>query len=308
MKTKNKRWGFIIFLLIIIALLGFFAVGILSLFIGGGVEDLSGNAALIPIKGVIMTGEVGFVSEVTTSDDIIEFIEKAEKNPSVKAIVFEIDSPGGGAVASEEIANKIKEVNKTTVAWIRGAGASGAYWIASATDHIVANRMSITGSIGVISSYLEFAGFLGDHNITYQRLVAGKYKDLGSPLKELTLQERRILEKKLDIIHDYFIEAVAENRGLSKKDVEELSTGAFYLGVEAKAFGLVDELGGKDEVIEFIEKKLNMTVDLVEYKHEKTLFDLLKEVFNDNSFLVGKGIGSSMFGDPKAVNSLDVWT
>ena len=83
-----------------------------------------------------------------------------EENKDIKAIVLEINSPGGSAVASDEIASAVKKSNKPTVAVIREAGASGGYWIASSTDHIIANRMSITGSIGVISSYLEFSGLI----------------------------------------------------------------------------------------------------------------------------------------------------
>ena len=117
-------------------------------------ESLSGNVALIPIDGVIVGDkDSDFLFEsVTSSPEAVELIEKANKNPNIKAIILEINSPGGSAVASEEIANAIRKTNKTTVAWIREAGASGAYWVASATDYVVANRASITGSIVVIAS------------------------------------------------------------------------------------------------------------------------------------------------------------
>src|SRR3989338_8536572 len=167
---SNFRWGYAIFVLLLLGILGFIAVGIVSLFVGFDVESLSGNVALIPIDGVIIgTEDSGFLFDgVTSSPEAVEFIEKAEKNPSIKAIILEINSPGGSAVASEEIANAVKKVNKTTVAWVREAGASGAYWVASASDHIVASRMSVTGSIGVIASYLEFPGLLERYNVTYQ--------------------------------------------------------------------------------------------------------------------------------------------
>ena len=151
---KNKKWGFIIVFLIILGLISFIMAGILSLFVDNDFDSVSGNVALIPIKGVISNGEGGLMGDVVSSDEIINFLEKAESNPSVQAIILEINSPGGTPVASVEIADKVKEINKTTVAWIRDAGASGAYWIASATDHIVANQMSVTGSVGVIASHI----------------------------------------------------------------------------------------------------------------------------------------------------------
>ncbi|MBI3883795.1 MAG: signal peptide peptidase SppA [Sphingobacteriales bacterium] len=170
-------------------------------------------------------------------------------------MLFEINSPGGSAVASEEIANAVKKANKTTVAWIREIGTSGAYWVASSSGHIVANRVSITGSIGVIASYLEFPGLLEHYNITYQRLVSGKYKDIGSPFKEMTPEEKAIFQQNLDTIRDYFVSEVAKNREMSKKDVDKIANGVFYLGAQAKELGLIDELGGKDEAINYIEKK-----------------------------------------------------
>lgn len=303
------RWGYAIFVLLLLSILGFIAVGIISLFVGVDVESLSGNVALIPIEGVIVgTDDSEFLFEsVTASPDTIELIEKADKNPNIKAIILEINSPGGSAVASEEIANALKKTNKTSVAWIREVGTSGAYWVASSADYIVANRVSITGSIGVIASYLEFPGLLERYNVTYQRLVAGKYKDIGSPYREMTHEEREIFQKALDDIRDYFVSEVAKNRNLNKKDVDKIANGLFYLGAQAKELGLVDEIGSKDEVVRYIEKEEGIKAELVEYKKEKTLLDILSEVFSRQSFFVGKGIGSSLF-DKKVTSNINIIT
>ena len=293
------RWGYAIFVLLLLSVLGFIAVGIISVFVGVDVESLSGNVALIPIEGVIVaTDPNGLFETVTTSTDAIELIEKADKNSNIKAIILEINSPGGSAVASQEIAEAVKKTNKTTVAWIREVGASGAYWIASSSDHIVANRVSITGSIGVIASYLEFPGLLERYNVSYQRLVSGKYKDMGSPLRELTDEETVIFQQTLDTIRDYFAGEVAKNRNMSKKDVDKIANGLFYLGAQAKDLGLVDELGGKDEAIRYIENREKIKAVVVEYKTEKSLLDLLSEVLSKQSFTVGQGIGSSFLKDP----------
>ena len=296
-QETSFRWGYAIFVLLLLGILGFIAVGIISLFVGVDVESLSGNVALIPIEGVILGSESSesIFESAAISTDIIELIEKADKNPSIKAIILEINSPGGSAVASEEIADAVKKTNKTTVAWVREVGASGAYWVASASDYIVANRVSITGSIGVIASYLEFPGLLEKYNVSYQRLVSGKYKDIGTPFRELTEEEKAIFQQTLDTIRDYFVTEVAKNRNLNKKDVDKIANGLFYLGVQAKDLGLVDELGGKDEAVKYIEKKESIKAEIVEYKKEKTLFDILSEVMSRQSFSIGKGIGSSLF-------------
>jgi len=295
MKKQKTKWGFVIMVVIFLTLLGFIFAGFISLFTSD-IKTFGGNVALIPVKGLIIadSGREFLFENTAASTDVIEQIEKADSNPSIKAIIFEINSPGGTPVGSEEIASAIKKTNKTTVAWIREVGASGAYWVASAADHIVASRMSLTGSIGVLASHLEFAGFLEDHNITYRRLVSGKYKDIGSPLKEMTPSEELLLQKSINKIHDYFIDEVVKNRQLTTQQKLRISDGMFYIGSEAKELGLVDVLGSKEEVINIIEDNINETVTIVEYKKEKTLFDVFSRVFSEQSFFVGKGIGDAI--------------
>jgi len=295
MKKKKTNWGFVIMTVAFLTILAFIFTGFVSLFMSDE-GSFGGNVALIPVKGIILAdGDRDFlIGSIASSTDIIEQIEKADSNPGIKAIIFEINSPGGAPVASEEIASAVKEINKTTVAWIREVGASGGYWVASASDYVVASRMSLTGSIGVIASYLEFAGFLEDHNVTYRRLVAGQYKDIGSPLKEITSSEELLLQKSINQIHDFFVDDVAKNRGLTKQQTIRISDGLFYTGSEAKELGLVDALGSKKEAVEYIEEELGITAEIVEYKKEKGLLDVLGSVFSEQSFLVGKGIGSAI--------------
>ena len=263
-----------------------------------------GNVALIPIEGTITgNGAQGFGASSVSSKDIVEFIEEAEDNPQIKVLLLEINSPGGSAVASDEIAAAVKKARKPVVALIREAGASGAYWIASASDYIIANRMSITGSIGVVSSYLEFSGLMEDYGVGYEQLIAGENKDMGTPFKKLTPQERMIMQKKLDTIHHYFIEEVAVNRKLDISEVEALATGEFYLGVEALHFGLIDALGDKDTVEEFIQQNYNLEdIDYVLYQRESGFLEALTGVFSGLSFHVGEGIGSAF-----VKQQLQVW-
>jgi len=259
------------------------------------------SVAVIPIKGIIVSeGESGFFEQITSADSVIEQIGKAEENPNIKAILFEINSGGGSPVASDEIAKKIKSADKTTLALIREIGTSGAYWVASACDIIMANKMSITGSIGVISSYLEFSGALKDYNITYQRLVSGKYKDIGSPYKNLTQEEEILFQAQLDKIHEYFIAEIALNRNLSINKVRALSTGMFYLGEEALNLGLIDRIGSEEDALELLKQELDISyIHKVEYKEKKRLWDVFTASFSQQAYAIGKGIGSALSSDKK---------
>ena len=210
-------------------------------------------------------------------------------------------------IKTKTIAAKIKPVKKPTVAWIRELGASGAYWVASSTDHVISHRMSFVGSIGVIASYLEFSGLMEKYGVGYERLVAGKYKDMGTPLRELTPEERQIIQNELDAVHAYFIEEVAKNRNLSVDKIKEIADGRVFIGIEAQKFGLIDELGSKQEAINYVQNQLNITVSLVEYKKPAGFFDIFKANSDRTAFYIGKGIGTSLF-ESKQTQSLTVST
>ena len=154
--------------------------------------------------------------------------------------------------------------------------------------------MSIVGSIGVYGSYLEWYGLMKDYNVTYRRLVSGEYKDTGVPYRPLSSAEENMLQIKLDKLHEYFISAVAQNRNMSAEDVRKLATGEIFLGTEAKDNGLIDELGGKQQTIDYLESKLNITITTKEFSKEKGFLESLITSMNKNSFFIGQGIGSSM--------------
>lgn len=256
-------------------------------------DTQTGNIALIPIEGVISGGNDGFGSSAVFSQDIVSFIEEADQSPQIEVILLDINSPGGSAVASDEIATAVVKAEKPVVAVIHEAGASGAYWIASAADHVVANRMSITGSIGVLSSYLEFSGLMEKYGVGYEQLTAGERKEIGTPYKRLTPEERNILQQKLDKIHAFFIEEVAANRKMEVTEVKKIATGEFFLGVEALQLGLVDQLGGKDEAEMFMRNNYGLEdIDYSTYQHQAGFFELLTGVVSTFFFNVGEGIGS----------------
>ncbi len=290
-KSIGHKWTV---LWIIIAVIAF--VIIIALLIGN--KDFGKNVALISVEGTITTtGGFDFMFQRTaSSDEIVSYIDQAIEDDNIKAIIFEINSPGGSAVASSEIAEAVKKAGKEklTVALIREQGTSGAYWIASACDHIIAHPLSFTGSIGVIASYLEFSGLFEKYNITYEKLTSGEHKDVMSPFRALTEEERDMILKKLDIIYEDFVKEIVQNREMPEEQVRELADGMFYLGKEAKDLGLVDELGTKEEAINYIEKQLEIKANIREYKREIGLFDLLFSMQSQRSYLFGKGMGASL--------------
>ncbi len=287
------------------AILGFFITAMIFVFIGLifiNVMNLmltepivfDGNTALIPIKGAISTtgGTDVWSKGGVKSGSVVKWIQEAEEDDSIKAILFDIDSPGGTPVGSVEIAEAVKKAKKPTVAVIHEMGTSGAYWVASATDTIFANRMSTIGSIGVKSSYLEFAGLMDDYNVTYRRLIAGKYKDIMSPYKEMSPEEQRKVQERLDRLHEIFINSVAQNRGLDVAHVHKIADGYIYFGDEAKELGLIDFIGSKEDAKKHIGQELNITVEFKKYSEKKGFFDMFTGVMHEASYTVGQGIGS----------------
>ncbi len=288
-KKKKLAW---IIAIIVIAWLVIFSIS--SIFSDKKVISKN-KIAVIPVIGEITTsGSSGFPLESggASSTTLVKNLERAEMDESIKAIILEINSPGGTVVASEEVANKIKSIEKPVIAWIREIGTSGAYWIASSSDRIIADPLSITGSIGVIGSYLEFSKLMEKYGIGYEQLTTGKYKDIASPFRELSQEEKNLMAQKLNIIHEAFVDEVAINRKLPRENVASISTGLFYIGKEAKELGLVDELGGRELAINAAKRLAGIEdAELVRYEEKRSIFDLLGSVISYPSYYLGRGIG-----------------
>ncbi|MBW2985974.1 signal peptide peptidase SppA [Candidatus Woesearchaeota archaeon] len=295
-RTIGAIFGMLISLMIFTFVLLIF-VSTISWFVGEPLT-LTGNVAHIPIKGPISTSSMSSIMSPTgtKSSTIVKWIQDAEKNDNIKAIWLDIDSPGGTPVGTVEIADAVKKAKKPTIAVIHELGNSGAYWIASSADTIFANRLSTVGSIGVRSSYLEFSGLLTDYNVTYERLVAGKFKDMTTPYKQMTPEERTLIQSKLDRLHEIFINEVARNRKLDVDHVQKLANGYVYMGFEAEELGLIDELGTTEDAKQFLEKELNLTVSFKKFQEKTGFFEAVIETMNDASYKIGQGMGSVMLG------------
>lgn len=233
-------------------------------------------------------------------DKVMQKIQWAGSR-GVKAIIFEINSPGGAVLPSKEIADAIATCEAHTVAWVRDLAASGAYWIASACDRIVADPMSGIGSIGVISGYLEFSGLMKKYGVGYEGFKAGEFKDMGIPFRKPSEKERKHIQDHIDRIHEKFIESVARNRGVDKKKILDLANGRIYLGDEAKELGLVDRLGGREAAIKQCEKlgrfKHMFVAEVEDFREE--LFAGLRQMLAAGPFSMGRGIGQSLFDNAR---------
>lgn len=284
-----------LFVVIVLAIIWIISFSITNII--GANYSSENKIVIVPINGVIvpMQGDYSlFGEEKTVSSDFVKRLDGLEGDNSVKAIIFEINSPGGTVVASKEISDRVKKLKKPNIALIREYGASGAYWIASASDYIIADELSVTGSIGVIGSYLEFSDLFKKYGIGYERLVAGDYKDAGSNYRKLTKNEKNLLQKKLDIIHNRFKQDVAMNRNISADAIDGIANGIFYIGSEAYDLGLVDQLGSKDDAISKAKEMAGIKdAKIIESKEKKSIVDVLSKLSNTAFYYAGKGIGST---------------
>jgi protease-4 len=208
-----------------------------------------------------------------TPTQVRRLLKRAERDPSVKAIVLRIDSPGGAAAASQEIAGLIKRFEKPKVVSMGDIAASGGYYISTTADYIFANPATLTGSIGVIWTSFDIEGLLEKIGVKIETITSGKHKDMFLPGR-LTPERREIIQEMTDQMYEQFVDAVAEGRKLERSRVLELATGQVYTGAQAKELGLVDELGGLEEAI----KKAAQLAEVERYsvvEYAPSLWELL---------------------------------
>jgi protease IV len=257
--------GIIVF--VVLAALGAAA----SLFLGESPVVSTGKVALIRVEGVILD-----------SEDVVDQLKKYAKNSSVKAIVLRIDSPGGAVVPSQEIyeeISKLKAETKQKVVTSMGTvAASGGYYIASASDKIVANPGTLTGSIGVILELASVKDLLDKIGIKDQTIKSGARKDVGSFTRNMTPEEKAYLQSVMDDVHGQFVEAVAKGRGMRVEDVWPIADGSVYTGKQAKDIGLVDELGDLEDAIKLAGRlgKIEGEPKVITEEKKYSIWDLLR--------------------------------
>ena len=196
--------------------------------------------------------------ELVESRIILDQLKRYEDSNSVKAILLNIDSPGGGVAASQEIYTEIRRLrekkDKVIVAYLSSTGASGAYYVACAANKIVANPGTIVGSIGVIAEWVNYADLLQWAKLKEIVFKTGEFKDTGSPTRALTDNERKYFQGLIDDMYIQFVEAVASGRKLDLQEVRSLADGRVFTGRDAKERKLIDEIGNFQDAVDHTAK------------------------------------------------------
>jgi len=234
---------------VLLGLLLLVVVGVVMLILIYGVALLRGTDE--PFSRSDRVGVVEITGVISSSRDAIELMDRYERDSHVRAVVIRIDSPGGGVVPAQEIYDRVGRLKKKkkVVISMGSVAASGGYYIACAGDRVIANPGTITGSIGVIIQFSQVRRLLDKIGVEPTVIKGGKYKDVGSPVREMTADERALIQGVVDDIYDQFLDAVATGRAISKDEVRSLAEGKIYTGKQALALGLVDELGNEKHAI-----------------------------------------------------------
>ena len=228
--------------LVYLGVAGLFIIGVGGLSRGEGGPALFGpRVAIVELEGVII--------EV---DDLVRELKAHRENPSIKAVVMRINSPGGVVAPTQELHDavlRLRQAGKPVVASLGAVAASGGYYVAVACDQIYANPGTLTGSIGVIMQLANLEQLMKKVGVDYVVVKAGQFKDVGNVARAMTPDERRVMQALLDDVHGQFIGAVATGRKLAREDVVRFADGRVFSGTQAKELRMVDALGGLEEAV-----------------------------------------------------------
>jgi protease-4 len=220
--------------------------------------QLYGSVVYYPNEGGDASGSL----DQTASEDIRQQIEQANADPGIKAILLQVDSPGGDPVAGEDIADALRQSNKPTVVLAADQDTSAAYWASTGAKWIIASADSALGDIGVTQSYLQQTNQNQQNGLTFESLSAGLYKDMGNPNAPLTDAERALILRDLNIADKNFIAQVAVNRKLSVASVTAIADGSSMEGAMALKDGLIDQIGSIYDAENYIKGKIGEDVTL----------------------------------------------
>ena len=227
-------------------------------------------------------GVVDLDGVILSPQPVVSELKKFGDDSSIKAIILHVNSPGGGVAASEEIYREVKRIRnekkKKIVVSIETVGASGAYYVASASDKIFADQGSIVGSIGVIAQWVNYGDLLKWAKLKDVVIKTGEFKDTGNPTRDLTPAEQAYMQSLIDNMFGQFIQAVADGRGLKYDDVKSFANGKVWTGEQAKSMKLIDSVGDFESAVSDTAKSVGIKGEptLVRpEKDRKTLMDLL---------------------------------
>ncbi|TAK57480.1 MAG: signal peptide peptidase SppA [Bacteroidetes bacterium] len=228
------------------------------------------EVAVVEVKGVILD-----------SEEIVRQLKKFNEDRSIQAIILRVDSPGGGVAASQEIyeeVRKIRESGKIVVVSMGSMAASGGYYVSCGANKIVANKGTLTGSIGVISQFMEFDSLMGKIGITMNTIKSGKMKDAGNPFRRMTAEDKEYFQSLMDDVHRQFIGVVESERKLDHDTLVKYADGRVFTGEQALELGLVDTLGTYEDAVSIAAELAGISGKpsiVKEAKKRISLFDIL---------------------------------
>lgn len=217
-------------------------------------QDPTNVIAVLDVDGTIQdTGEASLLSSETYNHrDFMDKLQMAEENDNIKGIILRVNSPGGGVVESAEIYDKIldiKKMKKPVYVSMGSMAASGGYYISAPADKIYASPETMTGSLGVIMQGYNYEKLAEKYGVEFETIKSGTYKDIMSPTREMTDDERKILQDMIDNSYNQFVKIIADGRGMTEKEVRKIADGRIYDGRQAKEVNLIDDFGHLDDVI-----------------------------------------------------------
>ena len=244
---------------------------------------------------------VDLEGEILDSRPVIQQLQRYEDSDSVRAILLNIDSPGGGVAVSQEINTEVKRLrekkNKTVVAYLSSTGASGAYYVACAANKIVANPGTVVGSIGVIAEWINYGDLMEWAKLKEIVFKSGEFKDTGSPTRALTDREKIYFQSMIDDMYVQFVEAVAEGRHLEIQDVRALADGRVFTGRDAKEKKLIDQIGNFQDAVDLTAKLAGISGKprLIQAGRQRvTLLDVLTSDLSQIMPFQGKALKSEI--------------
>ncbi|MGM0124067.1 signal peptide peptidase SppA, 36K type [Enterococcus sp. AZ194] len=238
----------------------------------------SDKIARIQVEGTISSGNGGglFSTETYNHEDLLNQIELIKESSDVKAVLLEVNTPGGGVYESAELARALQDLQKQKIpiyVSMKNMAASGGYYISAHANKIYATQETVTGSIGVIMSSLNYSGLLEKLGIDDSTVKSGALKDMGSSTRPETKEEKEVLQDYIDSAYDRFVTIVSEGRNISKDEVKRIADGRIYDGQQALSVGLVDEIGFPDDALQALRKDYGLeNAQYVQYSTESSGF------------------------------------
>lgn len=238
--------------------------------------------AVLYAEGEIVDGE-GYYDQIG-GDHLSRMLRQLRNDDEVAAIVLRVNSPGGSAIASELIQREVREAKekKPVIVSMGSMAASGGYWISAYANQIFAEQATITGSIGVFGLVPNVQGLANDHGVTFDGVKTSQFADLYTLSRPKTPEEMALIQQYTDHLYDEFIRKVSEGRSLPLDQVQQIAQGRVWSGLDAKDIGLVDQIGGLTEAIDYAAEAANLDVDwvLIQLPEPRTLAETLVETLS----------------------------